>query len=66
VDSQQLKQARLTLGYTQKQLAEALGLHTVTIAHMEMPSNHGRYPVKDWVARTLSHWMRMKAKKEAQ
>jgi hypothetical protein len=67
MDSQQLRQARLTLGYTQAQLAEALGLNPTTIARYEMPSNiEGRFPIPAWIGTTLGHWMRMKANKEGQ
>lgn len=41
----ELSVARLSLGMTQAQLAESLGVHRSTVAHWEQ----GIYPVPNWL-----------------
>ena len=53
----ELAEARRLLGYTQGQLAKALGVSVNTIARYEMPSNNGRYPVPHWVMLVVGLWL---------
>lgn len=49
----ELKALRVSLKWTQQQLAERLELSAGHIARLEMPANGGRWPVPKWMAREL-------------
>ena len=54
---QELKRARIQLGYTQAKLAEAVDMSPNTIARYEMPSNGRRYPIPNWLSLIMGLWL---------